>query len=306
MNSQIGMGQFAGIFLRGNPFLAMTSMVRYYVARDEESTVRVTEQLGQAKSRLTVEELLAALDDPRFNVRFEAIISIARMAPDPRLMARLEEMVNGTELALTAVAAWALGRINDPHAIPTLEESLDSDYRSIRAASARALGSLGAEEVAPKLLERLDEETDKGLQMAYASALGKFQIAAATPSLLDLLREIENEGARMELALSLARMVSDEGNFIHLLRSARSDTGTTLSQAVTTFQKRLEWPEGENASSHPCVRRTLRPWRDARRLCKLGQLIRELPKDRCSEECVMILDACAQQIADKTAFVWNM
>ena len=159
---QVGLGQFAGIFLRGNPFLAMSSMIRYYMAHDEESTIRVTEQLGQAKSRLTVEELLAALDDPRFNVRFEAIISIARMVPDPRLTARLEEMVNGTELALTVVAAWALGRINDTHAIPTLEDSLDSNYRSVRAASARALGSLGAEEVAPKLLERLDEETGQG------------------------------------------------------------------------------------------------------------------------------------------------
>ena len=35
---------------------------------------------------LTVEELLEGLRDPRFNVRFESIISIARMEPDLRLV----------------------------------------------------------------------------------------------------------------------------------------------------------------------------------------------------------------------------
>jgi MFS family permease len=294
---QVGMGQFAGIFLRGNPFLAMSSMIRYHVARDEESTVRSTERLGQAKSRLTVEELLAALDDPRFNVRFEAIISIARMVPDPRLITRLEEMLRGTELALTVVAAWALGRLNDRRAVPSLEASLDSDYRSIRAASARALGSLGDDEVAPKLLERLNTETDKGLQMAYASALGKFQITEATPMLLDLLFEMENEGARMELALSLARMVSDEGNFILLFRGARSDASTALSQAVASFQRLLDKSADHEifALADECAESFARgEMHEGAAL--LARLISQLPKERCTETCVAILEECEKQI----------
>ncbi len=111
----VSMGQFAGIFLRGNPFLAMSSMIRYHLARDEYATVRVTEQLGQARSPLTVDELLETLEDPRFNVRFEAVISIGRMMPDPRLIEKLEEMLDGSELALTVVAAWALGLLRAIH-----------------------------------------------------------------------------------------------------------------------------------------------------------------------------------------------
>ena len=111
------MGQFAGIFLRGNPFLAMSSMIRYYLARDERAAVQVTERLGRARSPLTVDELLEALEDPRYNVRFEAVISIARMPPDPRLRVALEEVLDGSELALSAVAAWALGRLGDPQAL---------------------------------------------------------------------------------------------------------------------------------------------------------------------------------------------
>ncbi len=129
----VGVGQFTGIFLRGNPFLAMSSMMRFHLARDEHSTVLMTERLGQAKSKLTVDELLAALEDPRFNVRFEAIVSIARMPADPRLIDALVEILEGSELALTVVAAWALGRLGDQHAIEPLRRSFISSYRSIRA-----------------------------------------------------------------------------------------------------------------------------------------------------------------------------
>ncbi len=296
-DQKIGMGQFAGIFLRGNPFLAMTSMVRFYVTRDEESAVRATEQLGQAKSRLTVEELLAALDDPRFNVRFEAIVSIARMSPEPRLVMRLEEVLHGSELALSAAAAWALGRMQDPHAIEALEKALNSDYRSIRAASARALGSLADEEIAPELVERLRVETDKGLQMAYASALGKFQVAEATPRIVELLDEIENSGARMELALALARMVGDEGGFIHLYRGSASDADTALSQAAAALQKQLDGTGNENcqALAGECAN-SMAHGEMQEAAVQLGRLIQDLPRDRCSAAGNIILDACERQL----------
>ena len=113
-DSTVGMGGFAGLFLRGNPFLAIEGVVRFSRGGDEDTTVRVTERLGKARSPLTVNELLEALDDPRFNVRFEAIVSIARMAPDERLIDALGEVLDGPEPALSTVAAWALGRMGDP------------------------------------------------------------------------------------------------------------------------------------------------------------------------------------------------
>ncbi|MEZ4674067.1 MAG: MFS transporter [Caldilineaceae bacterium] len=132
-DNAFGVGQFAGIFLRGNPFLAMGSLIRYQSARSEEDAVRVTERLGEAKSLLTVDELLDALHDPRFQVRVEAIIAMARMPSEPRLIEALAEILHGTELALSTMAAWALGRMGNDDAIPTLVEALDSPYHSIRA-----------------------------------------------------------------------------------------------------------------------------------------------------------------------------
>ncbi|MFN2200621.1 MAG: MFS transporter [Caldilineaceae bacterium] len=298
VDQKIGMSRFAGIFLRGNPFLAMTSMMRFYVSRDEDSAVRITEQLGQSKSPLTVEELLSALDDPRFNVRFEAVISIARSAPEPRLIARLEEILHGKELALSAVAAWALGRLHDPDATEALKSSLDSEYRSIRAASARALGSLGDESIAPELLDRIYTETDKGLLMAYASPLGKFQVAEAAPRIIELLDEIHNPGARMELALTLARIVGDEGHFIQLFRAVENDADTALSQAVATFQKQLtaSGATDEQELARECAN-CLARGELAQGAVGLSQLIRALPKEHCTSTCVLILDACANHLS---------
>lgn len=239
-DNQYGMRQFTGIFLRGNPFLAMGSLIRYQFAHDEEDAVRATAQLGEARSRLTVDELLEALADPRFNVRFEAIITIARMPPDPRLVDALIEILNGTELALEGVAAWALGRMADPAAAPQLRAHLDSPYASIRAHCARALGKLKDEQSAPILLERLQDETDKGLQMAYAAALGNLGAKAAAPRILEILYATANPGARLELALALARLVGDEHTFIQLVRSARSDLGTTAARTLATYKRKAE------------------------------------------------------------------
>lgn len=300
---RVGLGEFAGIFLRGNPFLAMSSMIRYHLARDEHSAVLMTERLGQAKSPLTVEELLEALEDPRFNVRFEAIIAISRMPPDPRLIDALVTILEGSELALTVIAAWALGRMGDERAVDPLRRSLDSSYRSVRAHSARALGALHDQAIIPDMLDRLGLEEDKGLQMAYASALGNLHAQEAAVPLLALLAGTENRGARLELALSLARIVGDEHTFIQLLRQVRVDPGTAMSQAVGTIRKRLD-----KDASGPELDQTLaecegRLARDelAQGSRLLAQALRRLPHERMDAASALILAECADRMEQSGA-----
>jgi HEAT repeat protein len=231
-------GQFVSMFFRGNPFLAIESLISFHLAKDERSMVSTTERLGQAKSPLTVEELLEALYDPRFYVRFEALVSIARRGPDDRLMEALEEVLQGSDPALSVIAAWALGRIEDPRALNPLRTGLYSPFQSVRGHCARSLGSLGDQQSVPHLLDLLAEETDFGLRVAYASALGKLAETAAIPRLLELLRVIQDQVLRMELALSLARMVGEEYPFIQLMREMRADPGTAASQALSNIKKR--------------------------------------------------------------------
>lgn len=244
LDNTVTLGEFAGIVFRGNPFRAITSLFRYnFFTRNEQAAVLATEQLGLSDSALTVDELLEALNDPRFAVRFEAIVSIARTRPSPRLTHALINVLDGNEVALSVIAAWALGRIGDPAAVDSLCRALDAPYRSIRAHSAQALGAMGAEVAIAPLLARLQRETDDGLQMAYATALGNLGEPEAVPYLLGLLDRITEENVRMDLALSLARIAGDEHRFMQLLRQARNEPGTALSRAVSQLQRELRLAE---------------------------------------------------------------
>lgn len=303
-DTRVTVEQFAGMFLRGNAFQAMSSLVWYHFAKEERAVVEMTERLGETRSPLTVEELLEVLEDPRFNVRYEAIISVARTRPDPRLTEALIHILKGTELALSTVAAWALGRIGDASAIPALREGLNSPYHSIQAHSVRALGALGDREIIPLLVERLATETDKGLQMAYASALGKLQARQAAKPLLDLLKSFENEGARMELALSLARLGGNEGHFIQLLRQTRQETGTATAQAVATLKKKMS----KTLSNHHELLGKLDTCADALARDELeqgatlmSQFICHLPMDRLDEGLAVILQDCAHNLTEYKA-----
>jgi MFS family permease len=298
-DSSVGVGEFAAIFLRGNPFHAMGSMIRYHQARDEHTTVMMTERLSQAKSRLTVDELLEALADPRFHVRFEAIISMAHMRPDPRLTEALVKVLNGNEVALSVIAAWALGRIGDERAREPLHGALDSKYRSVQLHSVRALGALADKEMIPLLQQRLAQESDKGLQAAYASALGHLQAAEATEALLSLLDEIQNEGARMELAFSLARIVGNENSFIQLFRQTRTDMGTAVSQSISSLQRKWRKVNVEHDELTAVFIQCAESWGYGdldKGTGLMNRLIRLLPGESLIPPSDVILQACGAQL----------
>jgi MFS family permease len=302
--SDLSVGKFAGLFLHGNPILAVESLIRYHFAREELSAVTVTERLGQARSPLTVDELLDALADPRFYVRFEAIVSIARHSPDDRLVQALIEVLNGKDPALGVIAAWALGRMGHPQALAPLRASLQSPYRSIKAHAARSLATLGDQDSKPLLLQLIQEETDPGLLIAYASALGKLQCREAVPVLLDLLAAEENPGSREELALALARLVGDEGPYIQLLRSCRQDPGTALSQALSPYFKRVHSSSNNPAEDETLVRSCAHTFAlgelDQGALL-LASLIETLPPENYPEHCMQILKACKAQYCRQKA-----
>jgi MFS transporter, NNP family, nitrate/nitrite transporter len=238
-DSSVSTTQFAGIFLRGNPVLAMGSMIRFYRAKDEEDAVAITDRMGEIRSRLTVDELLDALADPRFNVRFEAILAIARMPADPRLTEALVQVLQSKSPALSVVAAWAIGRMGAKDAVLPLRTALDSRYRSVQGYSARALATLGDKESAPELLARLAHEADAGLGLAYASALGKLGVNEALPTLLERLAACDDEAMSAELALAVARILGDERGYIQLARAMRSQPGTTYSQTIAHARRHM-------------------------------------------------------------------
>ncbi len=298
-DTSVSVTQFAGMFFHGNPFRALEAVFAFQLAKDEPSAVSVTERLGRARSPLAIDELEESLADPRFNVRFEAIISIAHGDPAPRLREALVEILRGPEPALSVVAAWALGRMGDQEAIEPLRAGLDSSYRSVRAHCARSLATLGDAGAVALLLERMATETDKGLQIAYAAALGKLRVETTTGELLGLLDDCPYQTERKELALALARIVASEHYFIRLLRHRPDEIGTALAQALLDMKKELgrSWaPGGELAAAlNDCAETLAREDVEGGAIL-LGRVIRLLPTDRYGAPIREILHACANQM----------
>jgi MFS family permease len=292
--------QFAGILLRGNPIMAMGSVIRYYRARDEEDAVAVTDWMGQIRSRLTVDELLDSLADPRFNVRFEAILAIARMPADPRLTAALVNVLQSKSPALSVVAAWAIGKVGAKEAVPPLREALDSQYRSVQGYSARALGTLGEKSIVPELLTRLEHEEDDGLALAYLSALGKLGSQDALPAMLTRLASCDDAAMCAEQALAVARILGNERHYIQLARDSRRQPGTTIAQSVSHIRRtlgRTHQPAGIVASELQSLEDTFAREQLDEGACLLGRWLEDrLHAEWSSDECRMVLREAASHL----------
>ena len=274
---------FMNLFLRGNPFLAFRALVRYRRARNERMRVLETEHMGEARSPLNVEELLDALADPSFHVRYEAVVSIARTRPDERLVTALELLVVSNDPDLGPAACWALGRMGATKAVPALRDALESDSELLRTFSARSLAVLGDTGSVPALIRHFRAAADGAPRVAYAGALGMLQAHEAAGELALYLDEQTDEGVRGELALALARLIGREGDFVRLWRQTNGHPGTALAQQMRRLERRSR--QGVSPSREfiaACV--------DCARALAQGEL----------EEGARLLSALAQDLPAKT------
>ena len=228
---------FAGMFLRGNPVKAMRMLVQYNLSGDEMTRVVATEQMGDAHSLLSSNELVEALGDPSFNVRQEAIHSIGRMPAEDELVDALIGVLEDPESELNISAARALGRIGSPRAISALRRTLHSGYRPLEANSARSLAWLDDAESVPYFLSKLRQEPNARLRLAYVSALGKLRVKESIEPLFGLLHGTQSETSRGEIGLAIARIIGDEKYYLQHWRSLHGDFNTSTAQALLAFQK---------------------------------------------------------------------
>lgn len=296
----IPMLRFVGMFLQGNPFAAAGSLVRYhYWAKDEEARVSITEQMGYANNPFSDNELIAALNDPSFNVRYEAIVAIAHSRPDPALVDALILVLGGNEPDLSVHAAWALGRLGEKHAAIALRETLESEHPLLRARSARALATLGDTHSIERLLHHFRTETNPGLRIAYAQGLGKMRAAVAIDEMLEFFATLNDRILRAEMALAIGRIVGNEKEYISLLREFEHDKNTAAAQAMLTMEKEFS-PLSENGES---LAKTVRHCSKAfangdfeNGIPLLKNLIAALPTDTLKKPLAAILADCARRL----------
>ncbi len=297
-------GEFMSMFIQGNPLMAFNSMIRYRFADNEAERLSTTRSMGDAENPLSVAELLEAVTDPSFNVRYEAIVAMVRMPPHETLTKALIAILASQEPDLSVAAGWALGRIGDKRAIPALRQALHSEYALLRSRSARSLADLGDSESVPLLCDLLKNEKHDGIRVAYASALGVLRARHTLDDLVALLRRVSGDSRRGETALAIARIIGDESYFVRIWRATRSDFGTGCAQALTNLRKRMasEWPysaqrdETLDKAEQSLAAQDLDVGAE-----NLGRLIRYVPLDQLSPPLAAVLVECGCQLEQSGA-----
>ncbi|MAE68048.1 MAG: hypothetical protein CMJ18_27680 [Phycisphaeraceae bacterium] len=300
--------RFAGMFIQGNALAAMQALIAYQRGGGESRRVSTIERLGQSRSPLNVDELIDGLRDPGFNVRFEAVVSIARTRPDPRLTGALMEALKADEPDMSIAAAWALGRLGDARAVEPLREALDSPYPLLRARAARALGTLGDQPSTERLLERLADEQDTGLKLAYASALGALGDPRALDPLLAMLPATRGGVQRLELALAIAALIGDDQWFVLFARRVQRSAGDAFGGILMSMRRRLlREVEADNASADDvelhldaAISAFGRAGIDEGARC-LRDMIGAIPARLLSADVDIVMRRCAREMAGEDA-----
>ena len=107
-----GVRDFLGHFRRGNPLSAFWNIRRFDHLSSEERRRELAYGFGGTHSALVKEELIAALNDPSFDVRHEAIQSLGHLPNNPVVVGALESMLRDADLIeLQNAALVSLGRI---------------------------------------------------------------------------------------------------------------------------------------------------------------------------------------------------
>ena len=291
--------RLAGMFLRGNPIRALNSLIQYNFSGSEMTRVTTTERMGDAQNLLSTQELIEALNDPSFNVRYEAIHSIGRLPPEPELVEALLAALQAGQSELSFVIIQALGRLGDRQAIQPLRELLDTDYHLLAAHSARALARLGDTASIPRLLAKFRSESNDILRIAYISALGSLGCTEALAEIFELLRQTPGEAQRGEIGLALARLAGDEQYYMQHWRSLRANPNTATAQALLALAKKAKHLKLDTCANLAEQAANYYAQGDPHQgTALLSELIDQLGPETLDKTLVYILHECARNIAE--------
>jgi len=142
-------------------FKALNNKRNVYVRRDAAMA------LGEVGDPAAMEPLIAALRDPKQDVRDAASVAIGNLGGDPRAVGVVAETLkNGNSIARGEAAA-ALGKIRHKTGVEHLLAALtDQDYY-VRQSAALSLGQIGDPKAVAALAHTLKDE-DKDVRQAAA------------------------------------------------------------------------------------------------------------------------------------------
>lgn len=235
-----GVRAFLGYFGKGSAIRALLSIPRYGALTSEERRRELTYGFGGTRSALVKEELIAALSDPSFDVRHEAIQSLGRLPPSPAVIRALESMLGYEGLVeLQYAALTSLGRLRARESGRRIAQFLDSPNPLLRARAMRTLGDIGDDAYLPRIRSLLREDPEIDCRLAAVSALGKFRDHESVDGLVEIYCQLAGDDASMAgeprskvVLLALAKILGLEESFSREWRLEERLVGYRLPSLV--------------------------------------------------------------------------
>lgn len=253
-----GVRDFLGQFGRGKPLSALWGIHRYGALTSEERRRDLTYGFGKTRSALVKEELIAALSDPSFDVRHEAIQSLGHLPPSLPVVRALESMLAYDGLVeLQYAALTSLGRIKAVASGDKIARFLESPNPLLRARAARTLGDIRDRRQLPRIRVMLIDDAEIDCRLAAVSALGKFRDTQSVDGLLQIYRELAGDNSSMVgeprskvVLLALAKILDWEESFSREWRHEEKVLGYRLPSLVGQLSDNLRKRSNEEASQH--------------------------------------------------------
>ncbi|MBK8086339.1 MAG: MFS transporter [Devosia sp.] len=253
-----GVRDFFGQFRRGSPIRALLSIHRYGALTSEERRRELTYGFGGTRSALVKEELIAALSDPSFDVRHEAIQSLGHLPPSPAVIRALESMLTYEGLVELQYAALAsLGRIKSRDSGHRVAHFLDSPNPLLRARAMRTLGDIRDDTWLPRIRTLLLDDPEIDCRLAAVSALGKFRDHRSIDGLLGIYRQLAGDDAGLSgeprskvVLLALAKILDLEESFSREWRREEKVVGYRLPNLLDRLRNALRRRSTEESEQH--------------------------------------------------------
>ncbi len=256
-----GVRAFFANFGSGSAIGALLAIPRYGALTSDERRQELTYGFGGTRSSLVKEELIAALSDPSFDVRHEAIQSLGRLPPGPAVIEALESMLayDGLE-ELQYAALTSLGRLKATRSSARIARFLDSTSVLLRSRAIRSLGEIGDKNYLPRIRELLHDDREIDCRLAAVSALGKYRDVSSVAGLVEIYTELAaddvstvGEPRSKVVLLALAKIPDIEESFSREWRLEERMVGQRLPGLIERLAgtvRRMPGKEPGGMSAH--------------------------------------------------------
>jgi HEAT repeat protein len=241
-----GVRDFIGQFSSGNALRALWGIQRSASFTSEQRRRDLAYGFGGTGSTLAKDELIAALSDPSFDVRHEAIRALGRLPPTAKAIRSLENILTYEGLIELQYAALdSLGQLGATSSAPKVASFLGDSNPLLRSRAARSLGDLRDATYLPALRQMLASDDDIDCRLAAASALGKFGDRASVPALVAIYcaqaadTNVVSEPRSKVVLLAIAKILQIEESFARNWRREQNLPGYCLPNLLVRLAHSL-------------------------------------------------------------------